>query len=95
MRRDRQLDTTENLARRHAHATRRVDDVAQAVDAVAPAFEGVDDRNSAYPLDLICLVADNAWNDGLVLGQFQSTWPDLAVARGVIVSGAAREERRR
>ena len=60
------------------------DDVAQAVDAVAPAFEVVDDRNSAYPLDLICLVADNAWNDGLVLGQFQSTWPDLATARGVV-----------
>jgi 2-keto-4-pentenoate hydratase len=60
------------------------DDVAQAVDAVAPAFEVVDDRDSAYPLDLICLVADNAWNDGLVLGQFQSTWPDLAAARGVV-----------
>jgi len=61
-----------------------LDDVAQAVDAVAPAFEVVDDRNSAYPLDLICLVADNAWNDGLVLGQFQSSWPDLAAARGIV-----------
>jgi 2-keto-4-pentenoate hydratase len=61
-----------------------LDDVAQAVDAVAPAFEVVDDRNSAYPLDLICLVADNAWNDGLVVGQFQPSWPDLAAARGVV-----------
>jgi 2-keto-4-pentenoate hydratase len=60
------------------------EEVAQAVEAVAPAFEVVDDRNSAYPLDLICLVADNAWNDGLVLGTFQSTWPDLAAARGIV-----------
>src|SRR5690349_14400195 len=61
-----------------------LDEVAQAVEAVAPAFEVVDDRNSAYPLDLICLVADNAWNDGLVLGPFQSSWPDLAAARGIV-----------
>jgi 2-keto-4-pentenoate hydratase len=61
-----------------------LEDVAQAVDAVAPAFEVVDDRNSAYPLDLLSLVADNAWNDGLVVGTFQSSWPDLATARGTV-----------
>jgi 2-keto-4-pentenoate hydratase len=59
-------------------------EVAQAVDAVAPAFEVIDDRNSAYPLDLLSLVADNAWNEGVVLGQFQSSWPDLAAASGVV-----------
>jgi 2-keto-4-pentenoate hydratase len=60
------------------------EEVAAAVEAVAPAFEIVDDRNSAYPLDLICLVSDNAWNDGLVLGQFKDAWPDLASVRGVV-----------
>jgi len=50
----------------------------------------VDDRNSAYPLDLICLTADNAWNDGLVLGQFQANWPDLAAARGVVQCNGAK-----
>jgi 2-keto-4-pentenoate hydratase len=59
-------------------------DVAAAVDAVAPAFEVIDDRNSAYPLDLLSLVADNAWNEGIVVGAFQSDWPDLAAARGVV-----------
>src|SRR5262249_3830442 len=65
------------------------DDVAQAVDAVAPAFEVVDDRNSAYRVDLICLTADHGWNDGLVLGQFQASWPDLAGARGVVECNGA------
>ena len=46
-------------------------DVAAAVDAVAPAFEVIDDRNSAYPLDLLSLVADNAWNEGIVVGAFR------------------------
>jgi 2-keto-4-pentenoate hydratase len=59
-------------------------DVAAAVDAVAPAFEVIDDRNSAYPLDLLSLVADNAWNEGIVLGEFKSTWPELAAVRGVV-----------
>src|SRR4029079_10442638 len=67
--------------REHAYT---LEDVTQAVDAVAPAFEVVDDRNSAYPLDLLSLVADNAWNDGLVVGPFQSSWPDLAAARGTV-----------
>ena len=61
-----------------------LEDVAQAVDAVAPAFEVVDDRNSTYPLDLLSLVADNAWNDGLVVGAFQSSWPDLTTERGTV-----------
>ncbi len=59
-------------------------EVAQAVDAVCPAFEVIDDRNSAYPLDLLSLVADNAWNEGIVTGEFRSAWPDLAAARGMV-----------
>jgi 2-keto-4-pentenoate hydratase len=61
-----------------------MDEVAEAVDAVAPAFEVIDDRNSAYPLDLLSLVADNAWNEGIVLGEWRTSWSDLAAARGVV-----------
>lgn len=59
-------------------------DVTEAVNAVAPAFEVIDDRNSPYPLDLLSLVADNAWNEGIVLGEFRDVWPDLAAARGIV-----------
>jgi 2-keto-4-pentenoate hydratase len=59
-------------------------EVAQAVDAVAPAFEVIDDRNSDYPLDMLSLVADNAWNEGIVLGEWRASWPDLATARGIV-----------
>lgn len=61
-----------------------MEDVAAAVNAVAPAFEVIDDRNSPYPLDMLSLVADNAWNEGIVLGTFRDTWPDLAAASGVV-----------
>jgi 2-keto-4-pentenoate hydratase len=58
--------------------------VSAAVDAVAPAFEVIDDRNSPYPLDMLSLVADNAWNEGVVLGEWCSAWPELAEARGIV-----------
>lgn len=61
-----------------------MDEVAAAVGAVAPAFEVIDDRNSPYPLDVLSLVADNAWNEGIVLGDFRDTWPDLAAAKGTV-----------
>lgn len=61
-----------------------MDEVARAVDAVCPAFEVIDDRNSAYPLDLLSLVADNAWNEGIVTGEYRTSWPDLAAARGTV-----------
>jgi 2-keto-4-pentenoate hydratase len=60
------------------------EEVAAAIEAVAPAFEVIDDRNSPYPLDMLSLVADNAWNEGIVLGEWCSGWPDLAAARGVL-----------
>lgn len=59
-------------------------EVEAAVDAVAPAFEVIDDRNSAYPLDLLSLIADNSWNEGNVLGKFSNRWPDLANTRSIL-----------
>lgn len=62
--------------------------VAQAVGAVMPAFELADDRSADYSslasLSL-GLVADNAWNEGAVLGQPILDWKghDLAAVRGV------------
>jgi 2-keto-4-pentenoate hydratase len=61
-----------------------LEEIAEAVDAVAPAFEVIDDRNSAYPLDLLSLIADNSWNEGNVIGEFKPSWPDLAGARSVL-----------
>ena len=61
-----------------------LEEVSAAVDAVCPAFEVIDDRNSDYPLDLLSLVADNSWNEGNVLGEFTSTWPDLGTATSML-----------
>jgi 2-keto-4-pentenoate hydratase len=64
------------------------DRVSRAVGAVMPAIEVADDRNADYarlrehPLELI---ADNAWNEGAVLGAPVTAWKDvdLAAVRGV------------
>ena len=61
--------------------------VAPAVAAVMPAIEIADDRRADYarlnrhPLDLI---ADNTWNEGVVLGEPRQDWRsiDLGAARG-------------
>jgi 2-keto-4-pentenoate hydratase len=54
-------------------------EMAEAVDAVCPAVELVDDRNADYKnFDVLSGVADNAWNAGAVLGEFHTEWPDLA-----------------
>jgi 2-keto-4-pentenoate hydratase len=63
--------------------------VAASVGAVMPAFELADDRNadystlSAHPL---MLIADNAWNEGAVLGEPVQDWrgTDLAALRGIV-----------
>jgi 2-keto-4-pentenoate hydratase len=65
-------------------AAYEMDEVAAAVEAVAPDYEVIDDRNSPYPLDMLSLVADNAWNEGIVLGAWRTSWPDLAAARGIV-----------
>ena len=62
-------------------------DVVAAIDGVAPAIEIVDDRGCDYKtLDVLSLVADNAWNAGIVVGAFQSTWPDLSLVEGSVTT---------
>jgi 2-keto-4-pentenoate hydratase len=63
--------------------------VAKAVCAVRPAFEVADDRGADYTTlsrHGLQLVADNAWNQGAVLGQRRADWRtlDLATMRGVV-----------
>jgi 2-keto-4-pentenoate hydratase len=61
------------------------DAIAQAIDGVCPAFEIIDDRGADYSrLDVRALIADNAWNAGIVLGEFRSDWPDLGAVRGIV-----------
>ena len=62
-------------------------DVARAVAAVLPALELADDRDADYAglsQNLLHLIADNAWNEGAVLGPPTGDWQglDLASLRG-------------
>jgi 2-oxo-3-hexenedioate decarboxylase/2-keto-4-pentenoate hydratase len=62
-----------------------LDEVALAVDGVCAGVEVVDDRNADYKLlEALSLIADNAWNAGIVLGPFTKTWGDLESACGVM-----------
>jgi len=55
------------------------------VDAVCAGIEIVDDRHADYKsLDVRGLVADNSWNEGMVLSPWVSPWPDLGAAEGVV-----------
>ena len=59
--------------------------VAEAVGALMPAFELVDDRGADYSnLYFLGVAADNAWNAGVVLGPERSDWQsiDLGNAHG-------------
>ncbi|MBK6660103.1 MAG: fumarylacetoacetate hydrolase family protein [Proteobacteria bacterium] len=59
--------------------------VAAAVAAVCVAVEVVDDRAAQYQgLDMASLVADNSWNAGVILGEWQSRWPNLPDLLGVV-----------
>jgi len=62
--------------------------VAKAVAAVMPALELADDRNADYKSlssHALMLIADNAWNEGVVLGERLRDWRniDLGALRGV------------
>ncbi|MEO8144012.1 MAG: fumarylacetoacetate hydrolase family protein [Betaproteobacteria bacterium] len=62
--------------------------VATAVAAVMPALELADDRNADYTgisAHALMLIADNAWNEGTVLGEKVRDWSgiDLGALRGV------------
>jgi 2-keto-4-pentenoate hydratase len=64
--------------------------VTDAVAAVMAAFEVVDDRQADYAqlsAHVLTLIADNAWNAGIVLGRPLNEWHalDLAAARGTMV----------
>jgi 2-keto-4-pentenoate hydratase len=60
-------------------------EIAEAVDAICAAVEIVDDRNADYAtLDALSLIADNAWNAGVVLGDFTTSWGDLEAACGIM-----------
>ncbi len=63
--------------------------VARSVAAVMPALELADDRNADYALlasHPLTLIADNAWNEGAVLGDAVRDWQalDLAGLTGVV-----------
>jgi 2-keto-4-pentenoate hydratase len=67
-------------------------DIAAAVDAAMPAFELVEDRNADYKaLDALGLVADNAWNAGIVVGPEIADWRarDLGAAHGKLELNSA------
>jgi 2-keto-4-pentenoate hydratase len=73
-----------------AQAPYRRDQVADAVAAVMPAFELIDDRQADYiqlAAHVLTLIADNAWNAGIVLAAPSRDWRtiDLAAARGVML----------
>ena len=62
--------------------------VAEAVGALMPAFELVDDRDADYSdLFFLGVVADNTWNAGVVLGPQVTDWRgiDLTTAHGQMV----------
>ena len=62
-----------------------LDEVAATVDGVCPAIEIIDDRGADYrELEALSLIADNAWNGGIVLGDFTKGYPDLAAIEAVV-----------
>ena len=68
--------------------------IAAAVAAAMPALELADDRHANYsklPGNVLMMIADNAWNEGAVLGAPVRDWRniDLGAMRGVAsVNGA-------
>jgi 2-oxo-3-hexenedioate decarboxylase/2-keto-4-pentenoate hydratase len=69
-------------------STPNIADVTAAVDGVCPAIEIIDDRGADYrKLDALSLIADNAWNGGIVLGDFTQSFPDLTAIEAVVSVG--------
>lgn len=59
------------------------DDVALAVAAVMAAFEVADDRHADHAkigAQILTTIADNSWNEGIVLGPPLATWPEMDLA---------------
>jgi 2-keto-4-pentenoate hydratase len=80
------------LPKRAATYTR--DDVHSAIAAVMPAYELIEDRNAVYKeTRATSLIADNAWNGGVVLGPETAPPPASAFdkrAGRLVVNGAER-----
>ena len=52
--------------------------VTELIAGVRPAFELIEDKGADYAdLDVLTLIADNAWNGGVVLGSPFENWQDL------------------
>jgi 2-keto-4-pentenoate hydratase len=59
--------------------------VRRHVEAVCAGIEVVDDRYADYAqLDVRGLIADNAWNAGMVLSRWVTQWPDLPALEGIV-----------
>ena len=69
-------------------------DVRSSVSQVMPAFELIEDRNAHYKsTSALSLIADNAWNGGIVLGPAIEVAPDLdlnGIAGRLMVNGVER-----
>jgi 2-keto-4-pentenoate hydratase len=68
----------------------RREHIAAAIGAVMAAFELIDDRHADYAQfapQILSIIADNAWNGGIVLGPPAYNWRtvDLAAAHGTMV----------
>ena len=63
------------------------EDVAACTAAICPALELVDDRHADYStLDASSLIADNSWNAGVVLADWQPLPSDFGVRQGRVFS---------
>jgi 2-oxo-3-hexenedioate decarboxylase/2-keto-4-pentenoate hydratase len=61
-------------------------EVSYAVDGVCAAVELVDDRHADYSkLEALTLIADNSWNEGIVVGNFVEPQNDLDRAVGIVL----------
>ena len=66
------------------------DQITAAIGAVMAAFELIDDRHADYAQfapQILSIIADNAWNGGIVLGPPATDWQtiDLAAVHGTMV----------
>ena len=60
-----------------------VNSVAPCVEAIAAAYEMVEDRHADYStLEVFSLTADNAWNGGAVIGQWLTDWQSVDLEDG-------------
>ena len=66
------------------------DHITEAIGTVMAAFELIDDRHADYAQfapQILSIIADNAWNGGIVLGPPATDWRtvDLAAVHGTMV----------